>query len=58
MCFAKYFNKTSKKVAVLCTQLPNKIQETQIKFWSLAENTMGITLEDTFNCVHNLCILL
>ena len=28
VCMAKYFNKTSKKVAVLCTQLPNKIQET------------------------------
>ena len=54
----KIFQKTSKKVAVLCTQLPNKVQETQVKFQSLAANTVGINFEDTGNCVHKLCILL
>ena len=57
VCFSKYF-KTSKKVAVLCIQLPNKVQETQVEFQSLAANTVGINLEDTGNCVHKLCILL
>ena len=58
MGLAKYFNKTSTKIAVLCSQLLSKMQETKKKVsQSLAANEVGIYYFDQDNSVQELNIL-